>query len=583
MNADSFDRIVLAVTVTVRSPFLFPGLDAGRFGLDAAALRDAEARPLIPSDQMRGVLRHALQDIADAEKFDAAELAAMFGKGSADAREANENSADAFSPARGQLHFSDLVMQGDSAGAVANRVRIDNETRAADRGGLLFVELVAEPGHDVEFKGQVVIHAARNRSDKWIRALRAAATRVSAIGAMKTAGYGEVVSFDISEDTKAHRPVFRKCDVPRDLVTYRLTIDRPFLVNARRAADNVYAGSTIIPGGALKGLLARHLELMGKLDADIPDSLNALAISHARVEGDEGVLPLSLVAEGTDIADALCVPLGEGAMIGDRAAAFSSDWKSGTFASARRALGRGEPVALDRSVRMHVEIARETGTAEDQRLFIANAVDPGKNRWIAQIDFEAVKNEDHRRLFAGVIEAGMDGLGRTGARVDFERVAGPANAGAANKALPVGGVANRFAIVLQTDAVMVSPSDAADAKAAYDAYWNRVCPGVTVENFYASQRLAGGYIARRFGSGAYSPFWLTEAGSVFLLSGEGLADRMRGLLRSGLPAPVIGGKSTTWQTCPFQPENGYGAISADYDPSPLWEKVAQPWGKVAHV
>lgn len=568
MNAFDVDHISLAITVKVRCPFLFPGLDAGRFGLDAAALRDIEGHPLIPADQMRGVLRHALRDIADAGKFDSAELAAMFGRGSADARGSEDESADAFAPERGRLHFTDLVMQDLGVSTVGNRVRIDKKTGAAESGGLLFVELVTEQGSEATFRGQIVIHASEERSATWIAALQAARTRISAMGAMKSAGYGEIVSIEIEPDPDSKRPLFKECEVPPDVVFFQLAIDRPFLVDARRAADNVYVGSTVIPGGALKGLLARHLELMGRLDEETSASLTDLRISHARADGERSAMPLSLIAAGTTIRDALGVPSGSGAMIGNEAVTFSTDWKPEQSEAARHALGWGAPVELDRSVRMHVEIAQDTGTAKDQQLFIANAVDPGTRRWTTQIDFSSIKNDSHRRLFVGILEAGMDGLGRTGARVDFERIEVPAKA-----ARPVGDDPNRFAVVLETDALMASPSDGTDAKDAYAAYWARVFPGVVLENFYASQRLAGGYIARRYCSGAYAPFWLTEAGSIFLLSGEGLADKIPELLRYGLPAPVIGDQCTTWQTCPFQPENGYGAIAADYDPTELWSEV----------
>lgn len=569
MSIAAVKRISLAITVTVRSPFLFPGLDAGRFGLDAIALRDTEGRPLIPADQMRGVLRHALEDIVDAEKLDHTELTEMFGQSSADAREAqSEKTAEAFAPERGCLHFTDLVMHDKGDRTVGNRVRIDSQTGAAKSGELLFVELVAKQGFDATFTGQIAIYASEDRGKKWIDALRAATTRISAIGAMKTAGYGEVVSIEIHREMENQSLVVAECDVPQDVLSYKLTIDRPFLVDARRAADNVYVGSTIIPGGALKGLLARHLELLGRLDMEVSASLTALRISHARVEGGKGPMPLSLVAAGDKIGDALAVPYGKGAIIDGKPATFRSDWKPDQYDAAGRALGWGDPVELARSVRMHVAIERDTGIAEDQKLFIANAVDPGTRQWVVQIDFPSIENEDHRKLFAGILEAGMDGLGRTGARVDFNR-----KEVSAKDVCPVGGVPNQLAVVLETDAVMVSPSDGTDPRNAYTAFWARVIPGVELDSFYASQRLAGGYIARRYRSGAYAPFWLTEAGSIFLLSGEDIKNKIQGLLRSGLPAPMVGGETTTWQTCPFQPENGYGAISADYDPKKLCAEV----------
>ena len=99
--------------------------------------------------------------------------------------------------------------------------------------------------------------------------------------------------------------------------------------------------------------------------------------------------------------------------------------------------------------------------------------------------------------------------------------------------------------------------------------WAQTLPGAKLESFFASQRYAGGYLARRrraYGKERYHPFLVTEAGSIFRLSGV-TGDRLAlvaELCSRGLPAATVGGQEATWENCPYLRENGYGHISANH-------------------
>lgn len=550
------NRVRLSVTLTLRSPFLFPSLDAGGFGLDAVALRDRLGRPLIPQDQIRGVLRHALAEaMAAGAALSEADMKALFGEKSGDAA---EDATTNFEPARGRLLFDDLATYDPLTPAQTMRVRIDGETGAADPGGLMFAELAAKPGAEVRFEGAATLLADDALADRAIAALKVATTWVSAIGAMKSAGFGEVVSLSVAE---ASRTPLTPATVagPADRCCYLVTVDRPFLVDARRAADNIYVGSEIIPGAVVKGALARKLALMGE-DPRYDGALSALSVSHAIVEGAEGPPPLSLIVAQGVVGDALRTPQGMGATIGAEPGRFSPDWKAADHTAALHALGRTKGTILRRSIRAHVAIDRASGVARDQLLFVTNAVDPGERRWRMEADFSRVAPAERQRLASAML-AGLDGVGRTGATLSFEQT----DPVAAPPVIPVKWNSNCYAVVLQTDAVMCGPEDEAAAFNAYAAYWARACSGATLVNFFACQKLGGGYLGRRFQIGGhYKPFWVTEAGAVFLLSGA-IKAQLEKLVRDRLPAPIIAGQATDWRTCPFQPENGYGAIRADYD------------------
>lgn len=557
-------RIELGVKMTVRSPFLFPGTAAGAYGLDGAALRDRLGRLMVPQDQLRGVLRHAMMDVAKAAPqngFAAADLDKLFGRKSGDAL-ADDPEELSNLPDRGRLLFGDLVAASQYPSGQAVRVEIDPETLAAKPGHLVVVEQAAPNGVDVAFEGTLVLFATGAEAQVWVAALQAATSYVSAIGAMKTAGFGEVAAFEISEQGRVDLLPENMTPVGKECRTYNLAIDRPFLVDSHRVADNAYIGSEVIPGAVIKGLLARKMALCG-LEPEKNDGLTRLSISHARVLGAASVLPLSLVCAGDKVGDALQVPLTDGALMGGKVASFRCDWKDADVKRACDQLEMDPAPDLDRDVRTHVAITHEEGVAAESQLYVTSAVDPADHCWRVTVDFSRIEDARARAELAAMLESGLDGMGRTGASVSFERCHEPSVTGSAK---PVHWCTDAFAVVLESDAVMAGPEDGEDAFAAYAAYWQRVCPGATLENFYASHRLAGGYIALRGNKddGLYRPFYLTESGSVFLLSGN-IEARLNELIRDGLPAPVVEGETLDWRRCLYQPENGYGRIRADYD------------------
>jgi hypothetical protein len=89
----------LRITLTITSPFLFPGISAGRFGVDRVGLRNQEKKLVIPQDQIKGVLRDAMTDLGVAQQS----LDDWFGLGSGDAQSWEVESLE---PSRGGLRFS---------------------------------------------------------------------------------------------------------------------------------------------------------------------------------------------------------------------------------------------------------------------------------------------------------------------------------------------------------------------------------------------------------------------------------------------------------------------------------------------
>lgn len=588
------------VRLTVRSPFLFRSLETAGYGVDATALRDVMNRPIIPGDHLKGHLRHALRQIQSAAPGAswAQDLLNEFG---AESPRPNVSlGGEQNRPIRANLVFSDLIAEGEAprcelAPLTLPRVAIAAETGAAKEGMLQMTEIVAPPELPVLFHGTAVAFAPAGDGPKIATDLVQALRIVPAIGSLKSVGFGEVLHAQSAIEWKDETPLVpaAPASVSADDLSLIITFDRPILIDAVRTADNVFTGSAVVPGSALKGAIARAFALAGD-DPEAPgsstgDALAKMIIGHAYpldVAGQElgRALPDSLVGiKGQDnkaiLANAaLAVPGNAGAGgaylledgLGRVAAQFPLDWKPGFFAEARKKLGR--PAAELPSVRRgQVAIHETSGIAADQQLYVTVARDHRiatangfqLRRWRLILRRNGADAMVFGRVVA-MLQAGVDGVGATGAQA---KLAGDATAAPATKATAL--KSGLFPVLLETPAVMTDPDDQRTPAKQYQDYFSHVLKlPVTLVEHFARRRSAGDYLAyrrRAYGQQRFQPFEVTEAGAVFLLKGDlsvGLAD----LVMTGLPAVRRAGgalKTLTWRECPFVAENGYGAISID--------------------
>jgi hypothetical protein len=585
-------RLVFDLTLVLRSPFLFRDPGGALFGIDAAPLRDADGSPLIPADQLRGVLLEVLTDIAAVAPnvLSPAECQDLFGSPTQDVRASQPNVAlsDPFAPIRAHILCSDLVGAASSASRSQSvRVQIDADTGAARPGFLQVVELVARPGAEVTFKGRLVVFARAGEEQKITTALERAWALLGPIGAQKSVGFGTVVapSSSIKRVNSRALAIPTAAAVEPETKSFRMYFDRPFLVDARRAADNLFVGSEIVPGAVIKGALARRLVLGGEepTKGRFAALLAATMVSHAWPENDGAEptglpLPLSLIAAKSGsqllVADALGHGA-RGALLDGQSALYAPDWKPDWHGAVRARLGLpslSDGDAITQVTRVHTKISGETGTADSGFLFTTVAVshcriDPttgaatGEQRaWRLVLVPPADADPTDWAALLALLAEGLDGLGRTGASVRFEAAAPPL---AESKI--IADSAGRIAIMLTTPAVLCDAKKGESAKDAYAAYWASVLPRSTLVDHVAQQRLAGGYAAQRHRaySKGYVPFILTEPGAVFLLDGVEPCELLE-LMRTGLPVPPLGGTVPSWETCPFVSQNGYGAFVADH-------------------
>ena len=585
-------RISLALTVSVQAPFIFPTLKADAEGKDLYASRDDQGRPLIPQDQLRGVFREALGRVAahDDGLVSKTEINHLFGQATGDAlQDSADNEGSESQPldlsdgGRSRVFFTDAICSDDQRRLgnegddflPVTRVSLDEQTGAARDGHLLIIDQVAHHGEVVTFAATADLLITKDVAAKWESAFQAAATWVSALGGMKSAGFGKVTKLEVSRqacNSIAPRDTAPSPIADRDLDTpqhYRFTFDRPFLVDSHRIAANVYLGQEVVPGGVLKGGLARKLALAGVMvssDPDLSTAFAALRVSHARPSGAPLPIPSSVyigeTEAGIEVHDDCDVETFQANAKRLRAIRFQADWKRKHRDQVIERLGYPKAENPGRDVRLHV--ALENGVATDGRLYEASAVVPSDHTWHVEIDYSRCGSEAAR--FAAFFESGLFGIGQTSAALkDLTNVT---SEGSATKAPTF-----TNAVMLATDACLMLMGNAGlqwqkakDARTFYERYWDKAA-NLKLKEFFARQDIAGGFVGRRFApQGTYNPFLLTKAGSVFVFEGHeaDIGQQLAGLAATGV-GPIDsdqphGKRNLNWRQCPYLGENGYGAL-----------------------
>ena len=596
----------LTVSLTLRSPFLFQGLANAMLGIDAAQLRGEDGRPVIPADQIKGVLRAACEALAkEPHKFaDKTLINKLFGRkpeGNTD-----ETPAESELRERGLLIANDLTADRDTTSSLSTtRIEIDDETGAVKSGALQVAELVAKFGEEVPFTGTFHL-LARDGIDvaRTITMLDRAIKLIPAIGAFKSAGFGEVVAGSVTEKNRTPGALPAPAALAQRLA-YSVTFDRPILVDATRETDNLFIGADVIPGAAFKGALAERLRLAGinpETHAEWSKALAALRISHAFPEDDYGALsgfrvPASLLnwkdGGGDHFADALLHGLAQAAETGFvtqlsdggwTAPQHPVDWKwkKELCEALQRQTSFPMPVYLPPQPRTHVTIDADKLVAKDGELFTTVAkgmLRQGKPRpWRLVADMADVDASLRGQLRA-LFNEGFGPLGRTGAWATFKPIlagdppndqdtpTGRLRLAAEPISEEVRGHDGLYALTLVTPALLTDPravEAGVSVKAQYCSHITACTGGGTVLRSYTTRRLAGGYIATRhrpYGE-TYYPFVLTEPGSVFLVKGGNVTDLDR-IARFGLPPVTLTNtaKPQDWRNCPYLTQNGYGEVA----------------------
>lgn len=565
----------IPLEIRLASPFVTRGLLPG--ALVDTPLARSRGRYALPGTLVRGVVRAALATLG--ERMGNTALAGggstarvadewphLFGRASGEGRaERTLASPEGWrvdnEPDRGLLDIDDLTVDdrtqaaADSAGEYA-RIALDEVTGSVREGFLHVIELPFPFGTEVAFRGRVHLRSGPIGPERVRFLLERALTLVPAIGALKSVGFGRVTGFALGSPEPA-APL--SLDPPGQRVALTFGLDRPFLVDAERIGGNVYRGAHVIPGAVLKGALATALGDAGLLTERTSAALSRVTFGHAfpmPTGGDRPWRPppLSLAVAGERVLDRTLATDDPPERI-----AFAPDWKGSDAERVAAFLGQRWPLP-DREVRTRTAIDPETGAARNEALFSWAAVLPDGFRWRAVLDCpEDVALEDWATLLA-VLSGGPGGIGKTAAVMEDVRLEAEPMPGAET----VAEGEPSYALVLDTPAVLNDIDalrEGTSAATDYGAYFEKL--GWKLVRHFARQRLVGGHLALRYPPrrDRYEMYLVTDPGAVFVIE-PATPDPpvpLAELLRRGLP-PRLPEDLQDWRRCPFQRENGFGAV-----------------------
>lgn len=580
----------IALALTVRGPLLCKSSDRLGFGIDSHSLLrpddQGRACAAIAGSHIKGQLRHALQQLlsygAAPAGLDAEALRRWFGPATPP-----DGEPDDWEPQRAGLRFAPYWLAPPAPDVdrphTLHRIRVSEETGAVERGALMVIETPLASGEEAMFQGDIALTATREQAEQVGDWLCKAAEFISAVGALKGIGFGQVCAAATTVRALAN-PVEPVAVAAQETLWLSFGLDRPFcFAKPGRGRGNLFESLNVVPGAAIKGaLLAAASRLAGTTGQAGQDASTLLAnaerigFSHARLLGEDGArtaeLPQSLVLANGNFFDLARFP--EPALIDGVAPAFQIDWK---YADEQRAAQQFAPApSLDARLTVRTAIDPGLGAARDSALFAMETLDPGPHRFGAWFhwhdDTGAPPPSSVYAALQRLLPRALHNLGKTKANAAGLRCE------SRPRPSPGDGEEGRWVVSLQSAAALLPDcpglplANGGDAlHQRYADAWLRLSDGaLQMAHFFARQDVVGGrYLWGRFWKkrgGAYRPQLLTRAGSVFVLSSP--ADRRQeaaALLArwagSGLPVErLMPEDARGWDRNPYQPQNGYGEI-----------------------
>jgi len=580
----------IKISLKIQAPFLCSATGPRSWGIDLSFNRNHEGKLSIPKSHIKGKLREAWNELQQTEIF-SVDIDRWLGKGSGD-------DAGDYTPHRGLIIFSDFICLEKQDFSQTHRIRIEKTSGTAAEGALITAEAPHLSGKITKWSGEIAFPAADQTEGERVKEhILTGLKWITALGAEKGVGYGRLVEVT-SEHFNRKESRTDIISSPADTIGLAITMLDPLMIGGVRIKDNYLKSETIITGSVIKGALAqcirRRLNLNGnqELNESTPGATEAgisnlvrhfeqLRITHAFPSRQSMVrpvkLPISLV-KARDLHDiALCKEPG---LIYDKAPAFAIDWKDSSDVDC--AYGWAQPKTLART-RTAVETI--TRRAEEEKLYTFEYICPVDDQdkeitWLSNIYLPENLTKDERAKLSNeicfVAHNWFDYIGKRDSRIKTARVSSGYWPSAIRR-LDIS--RDKITVLtLQSDALILDPwelkgEDKDFLFEAYKEFWNDISDGAfELKRFFAAQKLTGGYLGRRSRiHGEYYPFFLTNAGGVFVLEikDQTKAEKLdKTWQHRGLPTPDWAferyGRSSSerldWQKCPFTPENGFGEI-----------------------
>jgi len=579
----------MEVSLKIQAPFLCSTTGPRSWGIDLSFNRNHEGELSIPKSHIKGKLKEAWRELQKTEAF-SIDINHWLGKSSGD-------DAGNYTPHRGLMIFSDFICSDKQDFSQTHRICIEKTSGTAGEGALITVEPPHLSGKITKWSGEIAFPAVdQTEGERVKKHIITGLKWITALGAEKGVGYGRLM--EVECESFCHKESSAHVIIPADAIGLAITMLDPLMIGGVRIKDNYLKSETILTGSVIKGTIAqsirRRLNLKGnqEINESTPGATEAgisnlvrhfeqLRITHAFPSRQSMVRPvkppLSLVkARGLhDIA------LSEKPrLINDKAPTFAIDWKDSSDVDF--AYGWALPKTLART---RTAIETVTRRAEEEKLYTFEYICPVDDQskeitWLSNIYLPENLTKDERENLSDeicfVVHNWFDYIGKRDSRIKTARVSSGHWPSAVRRFEITRD--ETFVLTLQTDALILDPweingQDKDSLFEAYQKFWSDISDNAfDLKRFFAAQKLRGGYLGKRFRiNGKYYPFFLTSAGSVFVLKikDQTKAEKLGKTWRHhGLPIPDWAferyGTSSSgkldWQKCPFTPENGFGEI-----------------------
>jgi len=563
-------KTTATITLGIKGPFICSATAPAGWGIDATFDRDYLGRPYIDRSHIKGKLREALTELG----ADSSTIKKWLG-----------GEGDRLS---GNIFLSDFRMVDNHTGFneiapdLIHRIRMDEERGVVADNALIMFEELVKVNTLSEWRGELVFHAVnKEEAEKIINEIATGLKWISAFGAEKGVGFGKLrkVKIETQSISEARlRPEKATIAIPfGKSFSLVITTEEPLMLGDVKIKDNFQESRAYIYGSAIKAALAQAMntvcgvERPGAIAIDSTNSavvaawpllskyFSQIRFTHAFPSLEQKrpcIIPFSVVKAGKHYDVALNI---NPRTFGGIAPTFQTDWKENDYPSG---FGWATPRKFAKT---RTAIDSDTRQAKAGRMFTYQYVCPQTSdakpiQWVSDVSLEGVRlegSETIEQLQTELVSAlgHLEFLGKRSSRVKVQikdKLPPYLKNGSPDSS-------QKTIITLQSDALMIDPQQfkekqtAENLKNSYQAYFQQVFgSGCTLFNFFAMQKMLGGYLQRRRNANAgYYPYFLTTAGSVFVLDGadcEKLQKRWQQVCRChpgpeldrrhGTPAPL---------------------------------------------
>ena len=609
----------LQVKLSVKAPLISSGGGDAVRNLNQVFYQTASGELALQHSHIKGKLREAMQEMQKYGCFfPIIDLQSLFGQGCSKDEISPVLLKSTLLPHRARLHFSDFLLSDKSLNLPPDqhrltKVSINSITGTSKENFLQVIENRFKSGDIVIWSGVISFFSKSEEAALIAKNLTLGLKWITAFGGSKGSGFGclESVTTELYE---ADSFLPEKSAIPRshDGISLHLEFIDDLIIGGMSRGTNFIKSETVIPGGVVKGSLARFLnqlcdtvpdtEAIGMNNRKVVDHFplltkyfSALQFSHAfpvhaAQENRPVVIPFSAVktSVGEELDAYFDVALLQKPSLdrNNKAPEFQVNWKNSGFLQEYFGWASCDIINKTRTA-----IDPKTRRAKDESLYTFQYLTPfnagsekEKVKWIANLRFPDLKPSEQEQLldeFIKAIHQGWSVLGKRGSCFSFtvrdglaQDVILPLSEAVYDKDIAV--------VVLQSDALMFDGMSIAahhqkpDLQSIYNDYWQEITEhSCDLVRLFTRQKFSGGYLAKRYKIYPhYYPFILTEAGSVFVLrikNREKAEKILLHLQKKGLPLPSLIARRVLenrepWELCPFVSENGYGEI-----------RINQPW------